>query len=102
MKKGSIKTKILLIVVLLIVLSLGSVAATFGISMANTTQDTIEEILSETGTTAALAVQNRLIATKNVLQEIGTVARLSNVESSVADKAKILKDKQAQYGFTSL
>lgn len=98
----SIKTRILAIVLSILFLSLGTVSAVFGILSIKGTESTIREILQENSKTAALAMENRISARKNVASEIGTISRLSNPASTYADKRQILDSKMEAYGLESI
>ncbi|MEF9997638.1 MAG: methyl-accepting chemotaxis protein [Lachnospiraceae bacterium] len=99
MKFNSIKKKILAITLALLLVSLASITIIFGISSSNSTKKTVKDLLTETGTTAALAMENRLLSTKNVIQEMGTINRLSSADSSIESKQQILDSKIAEFGF---
>ncbi|MGE4213943.1 MAG: methyl-accepting chemotaxis protein [Anaerotignaceae bacterium] len=101
-KEKSIKTRILAIVLALLILSLGTVSAIFSILSLTTIKATSVEILGETAHTAAKAVENRLLRSRSIVEEVGTVARLSNATTSKAEKQKILDSKVTQYGLINM
>jgi len=100
MKK--IRTRILSITIALLILSLAVVTSAFAYASLVNSRRTVEKILSETTNSAANAVENELKSLKNILQEIGTIARLSNVDVSAADKTKIFASKVEKYGFIEM
>lgn len=102
MKFKSIKVKILTITLSLLLLSLGIVIIISSISSLSSTQSTVEELLSETSNTAALAVQNQLSSINNIIKELGTIQSLSDSTSSTLDKKKILQNKAEEYEFVTL
>ncbi|MEG3029899.1 MAG: methyl-accepting chemotaxis protein [Oscillospiraceae bacterium] len=102
MKFNSIKTKILSITISLLLLSLSAVTIIFAIFSVYSTEATVEELFGETASTAALAVENRLVATKNTIQEIGAINRLSNPESTPESRQEILNSKIEKYGFQKI
>lgn len=97
MKMKSIKAKILSIVLAILFLSLGTVSAVFSVLSVKNTESTVYKIMEETSQTSALAIENRLLATKSAINEIGTVSRLSNPKIPVEDKLAILDSKTEHY-----
>lgn len=95
----SIKTKILVITVSILFLSLSVVTATFGIMSAKSSTETVQKILQKTANEASHSLENKLNAFKNVMQELGTINRLSNPESTLLSKQQILNSKRDKYGF---
>ncbi|MGL5257480.1 MAG: methyl-accepting chemotaxis protein, partial [Proteocatella sp.] len=102
MKFKSIKTRILSIVLVILFLSLGTVSAIFSILSIKNTQDTLYKVMEETAGTAALAIENRLLATRSAISEIGTTAALSNPKIPLAEKNKILDSKKEKYKLMSM
>ena len=94
----SVKTKILAIVLVVLFVSLATVSVVFGILSIKGTESTVQAILQETSKTSALAIQNRISARKDVVSEIGTIARLSNPGSTYAEKRQVLDSKVKEYG----
>lgn len=102
MKFKSIKKKILLSTTLLISFSLAIVSLIYGIVCINTSKKIAEKILDETTKTAALAIENNLTATKNILYDLGTTEKLCSTTTSNSIKKRILTDKKEQFGFSYL
>lgn len=102
MKFKSIKTKILVIVLAVLVVSLGTVATVFGVLSLKGTEATVQKILEETAGTAALAMQNRMTASKNVVNEIGTISTLSDPDATYEEKRQILNSKVEKYGLKEI
>jgi methyl-accepting chemotaxis protein len=98
----SIRTKILAVVLVVLFVSLGTVSAVFGVLSIRGTETTVQAILEETAKTAALAMQNRMNVSKNVVNEIGTISTLSESETTYAGKREILDSKVEKYGLTSI
>ena len=97
MKIKSIKAKILSIVLAILFLSLGTVSSIFSILSIKNTENTLYKVMEETVETGALAIENRLLATKSAINEIGSIARLSNPEVSKKEKMDILATKVERY-----
>lgn len=102
MKMKSIKTKILAITLSVLLISLVIVSAISSISSIKGTESTLNAVMEETAVMSAMAVENRLKATKSALQEIGTTARLSNPQTSSKDKLAILDSKVEKYKLISM
>ncbi|MEA5085571.1 MAG: methyl-accepting chemotaxis protein [Lachnospiraceae bacterium] len=101
-KEKSIKTKILATVLAMLILSLGTVSTLFSIMSLKSIKETAWEILDETGKVTAQAVENRLLRSRTVVSEVGTVARLTSTTTSNEDKLEILDSKISQYGLISM
>lgn len=102
MKFKSIKSKILTIVLVVLLISLGTVSSVFGILSLKSTDKTVQTILGETAVTSALAIQNRINDRKDVVSELGTIARLSDPALSNAEKKRILDSKIKKYGLKDI
>ena len=96
MKFKSIKSKILTIVLVVLLISLGTVSSVFGILSLKSTDKTVQTILEETAVTSALAIQNRINDRKDVVSELGTIARLSNDTISNAEKKAALRKQNKE------
>lgn len=101
-KEKSIRTKILGTMLIMLLLSLSAVSAVFSVMSLKCTKSTAWEIMDETGKIAARAVKNRLIRSKTIATEVGTIARLSEASVSKEEKLKILESKIKQYGLISM
>lgn len=101
-KEKSIKTKILAIVLAILIFSLGTVSAVFSVLSIKSIKYTTEEILGETTKVTSQVIENRLLRSRTVVSEAGTIARLSNPDVSKEEKLKILDNKTQQYGITSM
>lgn len=102
MKMKSIKTKILAITLSVLLLSLGTVSVVSGMLSLKGTEKTLFAVMEETSTMSAMAVENRLKATRSAIQEIGTVSLFSNPEITLARKLQILDNKMEKYKLVSL
>lgn len=100
-KQKSIRTKILVSVLLLLTISLGTVSTLFSVLSLASIRATAVEIMGETAKTSAKAVEFRLGRSRTVVEEMGTFTRLSNSATSKTEKIKILDGKIAQYGLTN-
>ncbi|MEG1459107.1 MAG: hypothetical protein RSJ40_07350 [Acetivibrio sp.] len=98
----SIKKQILIITICILLVSLSLVTLIFSVTSITTTTATVEEMFGEITTTAARAVENRLVATKSVIQELGTTNRLSSADSTLESKKEILNSKIEKFGFLEL
>ena len=101
-KNKSIGTKILATVLAILIFSLGIVSALFSVMSLQSTKSTAWEIMDETGKITAKTISNRLIRSKTVAQEVGTIARLSSTTVSKEEKLKILDNKIQQYGLITM
>ncbi|WP_312648819.1 methyl-accepting chemotaxis protein [Aminipila sp.] len=99
---NSIKKKVLAITLILLLVSLSIVSMVFTALSLNGTLNTIKEIMGETAITSSIAVENRLLSIQNVIQELGTINRLSNPDSSVESKRQILDSKMKAFNFVNL
>ncbi|MEG1971613.1 MAG: cache domain-containing protein, partial [Oscillospiraceae bacterium] len=95
----SIKTKMMVVVCLIVAISLLAVGGTVSVLMYTSSISSLEKTMSETAVVAADLVCEYLETYKTVANEAGLVARLSNSEISRADKKGIIDAKVAQYGF---
>lgn len=95
----SIKTKILLIVCLLVVVSLGTVGTTVSVLMYKSSMDTLESTMSESANIAANLITEYLETYKAAATEIGLDKTLSDKNSSSAEKKQVIDAKLKQYGF---
>ncbi|MEG1761386.1 MAG: methyl-accepting chemotaxis protein [Hydrogenoanaerobacterium sp.] len=95
----SIKTKMMLVVCLLVAISLSVVGGTVSILMYNSSIDSLNKTLTETATVASDLVVEYLETYKAVANEAGLVARLTNPATSPEDKKAIIDSKVEQYGF---
>ncbi|MGB5824114.1 MAG: methyl-accepting chemotaxis protein [Proteocatella sp.] len=102
MKMKSIKTKILAIALSVLLLSLGTVSAVSSILSLKGTQSTLFAVMEETATMSAMAVENRLKATRSAIQEIGTVSAFSSSDIPLSKKLEILDNKMEKYKLLSL
>lgn len=95
----SIKTKIIVVMCLLIAISLSIVGGSVTVLMYNSSITSLEKTLSETAVVAAGYVNEYLVTYKTAAIEAGLVARLSDTTVSLQSKTDILNEKVARYGF---
>lgn len=102
MKINSVRTKILFTVLPLFFLSLGIIILINSMGSLNSTEKTIETIISETSKTAALAFESQIESLKSVVNEVGTTKILSSNTESSQEKLDLLDSKKKQYNFVLL
>ncbi len=95
----SIKTKMILIVSLLMAISLSIVGGTVSYLMYTSAIDSLEKTMTTTADVSATLVAEYLETFRAVANETGIVSRLSNPETSVEDKKAIIDNKVEQYSF---
>lgn len=95
----SIKTKMTLVVCLVVTISLVIVGGTVSFLMYTSSIESLSKTMSETARVSATLVEEYLETYKNVANETGLVARLSNPEITKSEKTDIINTKVAQYGF---
>ena len=93
----SIKTKILLVVCLLLVVSIGLVGGVGAWLTYDNTISTLEQTLSQSTDVAQQMITSSLEKYKAVASETGLVARLSSAEYSMDQKQQVISDKLSQY-----
>ncbi len=86
----SIKTKILGITIISLFISLLVVSTIFSVLNIKSTEYTLEAALRETAETAALAVQNGILASKNTIQELGVNRTLWSADVPLEEKQALL------------
>lgn len=95
----SIRTKIMMTICLLVIVSLTLIGTAVSILMYRSSMTQLEKTMSETANISAKCVVEYLETFKGIAKETGTIARLSNESLSISDKAEIIKDKVKQYNF---
>ena len=93
----SIKTKILLVVCLLLVVSIGLVGGVGAWLTYDNTKSTLKQTLSQSAEVAQLLITSSLDKYKAIATETGLVARLSNADYSIEQKQQVINDKLNQY-----
>lgn len=96
-RNQSIRGKIQFSVIVLMVLSLGILGGITIWLNLQSTNETLEQTMTETADIAADVVENRLISCLNVAQEIGSVARLANPDGSLDEKKAIIDQRVHTY-----
>ena len=99
---NSIRTKIMAVMLVLLLLSLGTVTTLFSIMSIKSTEEALNEVMTETSRTASIAVENRLNSTKRALEEIGTVSKFTEDGVSGQTKIAILKNKIEKYNLIDM
>lgn len=102
MRKDSIKTKVMIVILTVLILSLGISSVSFLLLSSQGTAETVEVLLTETAKTAALGIEKDFASTSNTIKEIGAVTALSDPNVSPAEKLRILGTKKEAYGFDML
>jgi methyl-accepting chemotaxis protein len=101
-KRKSIKRKILLTLILLVSISLTFLGSLSCWLNYISTIDTLQSTLTNTAQIAAGQVEYRLDSTKNIVETLGTIKRLSDSNSTSADKMKLLEQYQKYYDWTNV
>jgi len=96
-KMNSIRTKIMAVTLIVLLLSLGTVTTLFSIMSIKSTEIVLDEVVAETSSVAATAVENRLNATKRSIKEIGTISQFTEEGVSKETKLAILENKIEEY-----
>ncbi|MEG1801654.1 MAG: cache domain-containing protein, partial [Oscillospiraceae bacterium] len=95
----TIKGKIISAIVLTVAVSLALVGSVTAFMNYNSTVSTLQSTMTELAKVTADRVSWQLEAFKNVAIEVGSVARMSNPETPLADKKAILDQRAKDYGF---
>ena len=101
-KMNSIRTKIMAVMLVVLLLSLGTVTTLFSVMSIKSTEEALNEVMAETSKTASIAVENRLNSTKRALEEIGTVSKFTEEGISEQTKIAILKNKIEKYNLIDM
>ncbi|MDD3569912.1 MAG: methyl-accepting chemotaxis protein [Lachnospiraceae bacterium] len=101
-RQKSIKTKILAAVLAILIFSLGTVSAVFSVLSIESVKYTTEEILRETTKVTALVVENRLLRSRTIVSETGTISQFMNPDVSKQEKLKFLDNKVEEYGLIDM
>lgn len=94
----SIKAKILVSMILTVAISLSLIGGVSCILGYNGTQNAIESSMSETASITAERISYQLQEYMTVAKEAGTIARIANPETPMADKQALLQQKVDTYG----
>lgn len=95
----SIRTKMILVVCLLIASLLLIVGGTVTVMMYQSSITSLEKTMGETANVAAELVYESMLTYEAAAQEIGATARLSDPDISISEKKKIINERIKQYGF---
>lgn len=98
----SIKTKIMLVTVIILLISLSTVAAVFGVLSIKSTEKTLETVLRETANAGAASVKNGVAAEKNIFQELGSNPIFSNDLTPIPEKKALLAVAADKYDYFSI
>lgn len=98
----SIKTKIMLVTVIILLISLSTVAAVFGVLSIKSTEKTLETVLRETANAGAASVKNGVVAEKNIFQELGSNPIFSNDLTTIPEKKALLAAVAEKYDYFSI
>ena len=72
-RMNSIRTKIMAVILIVLLISLGTVITLFSIMSIRSTEELLYELMKETSKTAGLAMENRLESSRRLLNEFGTM-----------------------------
>ncbi len=95
----SIKTKMILVVSLLMAISLGLVGGTVAVLMYNSSIESLTKTMTTTAGVAGRTVAEYLETFRAVANEVGLLAPLSSPETPLEEKRAIVEEKRALYGF---
>lgn len=98
----SIKSKIQKMTIILVASSLILVGVISSWLNYSSTEETLEQNMKTTAQTAAEGVKYRLQSTMNVVEVLGTIARLSNEDISVEDRKSLMETYQEMYSWRSV
>lgn len=96
-RNKTIRTKIQVNIITLMVISLGALGIITSLLNLISTNETLQSTMTETADIAADVVENRLISSMNVAQEIGSVARLANPDGKLEEKQAIIEQRVKTY-----
>lgn len=95
----SIRGKILLCMLLTVFISLTLVGGVASLLNYNSTVETVEQMMAELVQTAAERVEQELSVYQNIVYEVGSIARLANVENTPESKQAIIDQRISTHGF---
>lgn len=95
----SIRTKMILVVCLLIGSLLLIVGGTVTVMMYKSSIASLEKTMTETASVSAELIYESLLTYEAVAKEMGSIARLSSADVPLAEKTSIVNDRIKQYGF---
>lgn len=101
-EQTSIQAQIKRHTVRLIVISLAILSISSGILNYVSTMQTLEQTLTEQAETAAEVVNKTLRSEINLVEVIGTIARLSNEENSIESRQELLEGYRVNYGWETI
>lgn len=102
LKMTSIKSRIQKSIIILVTVALVIVGGLSCLFNYQSTQTTLAQTMSETAAEAAEMVQYRLKATMNLVEVVGTIARLTNPSVSIEDKESLLNGYMKNYDWTNI
>lgn len=100
-KKTTIKSEIQKNIIILITVSLVLVGGISCWLNYSSTQSTLEQSMQETAKQAADKIEYQLKATMNLVEVIGSIARLSNESIALEDKQELLEGYRVNYNWTN-
>ncbi len=101
-KKTTIQSEIKLHIVRLIIISLSILAVLSSVLNYLSTMRTLRQTLTEQAETAASVVNNTLRAEINLVEVIGTIARLSNEENPKEQRKALIEGYRENYGWETI
>ena len=95
----SIKTKLVIIIlsILLVTNTIISLSAAFG--SLRSVDSLLSDTMTELASTTAQSISNEIMGYEMMMDEIGSIALLSDTEVSKEEKMATVKEKVAKYGF---
>lgn len=101
-RMNSIRTKIMAVILIVLLISLGTVTTLFSIMSIRSTEELLYELMKETSKTAGLAVEDRLESSRRLLNEIGTMHELTEDDTPFEEKISMLDNKIKRYNLADL
>ncbi len=95
----NIKTKLLLVICLLVIVPITAVGTTVSYLIYSSTYNSMSRSMEELAKTSAMYVSSAIDVYKSIAKEAGLMARLSNPEIPPVDKQAVLNDKIKTNGF---
>lgn len=95
----SVKSKILISIILIVFLSLAFVGGSSVYMNYSSTVDTLEQSMKETAKIASERVSKELQSYINVSKDVGCMSQLSDSALSVSEKESLISDRAETFGF---
>lgn len=97
-RNKSIRDKIMYSVLLLVCVSMGTLGIVTSVLNYASTNSTLEDLMTEAANITAQGIEYRLTASRNVVTEVGSIARLANPDMPLEDKKAMMEQKMETHG----